>query len=447
MRISSLTLVFIFLATVNSHGCREVYSSTSQEEEKTGVYEISDPSRISGLKLKAGDAVVLKNGTYSSASISISANGTADKPVVLRAETPGKVVLTGKSSVKLSGSHIVCEGLDFRSPDTGTAYPILTAAKGSSYCTFRSCSIDGSDSKPSEVDSKWVSLYGRHHEVSGCSFIDKKNMGCLLVVWMEDGIVPEHSILNNYFSRPNTVYSEDGDALNGQESIRIGNSDYSMSEAGCTVKGNHFYRCHGERAEIISSKSCGNLYEGNLFEDSDGSLTLRHGNRCIVRGNYFVRSDETKMGGVRIIGENHLVENNFFLNLNGSGYKSALSVVRGESNAALNGYWTVRNAIVRNNVFIGCSNGITVNCSSRSTQDTAPVGTLIENNLIISEKSSAKAVEVIEMPASAIRFSGNRIYGGRQTGVSLETLKDKPAAPDCTREIEAIRSSAGINWK
>ena len=66
---------------------------------------------------------------------------------------------------------------------------------------------------------------------------------------MEDGIVPHHVIRDNYFTRPYTHYDENGSAINGQETIRIGTSGYSMSEAGCTVSGNHFYQCHGERAE------------------------------------------------------------------------------------------------------------------------------------------------------------------------------------------------------
>ena len=42
-----------------------------------------------------------------------------------------------------------------------------------------------------------------------------------------------------------------------------------------------FDRCDGE-VEIISSKSGGNIYRGNLFLQSRGTLTLRHGDGNLV---------------------------------------------------------------------------------------------------------------------------------------------------------------------
>ena len=43
---------------------------------------------------------------------------------------------------------------------------------------------------------------------------------------------------------------------------------------------NFFDRCDGE-LEIISSKSCDNIYRGNTFLNCAGMLTLRHGNRYV----------------------------------------------------------------------------------------------------------------------------------------------------------------------
>ena len=153
------------------------------------------------------------------------------------------------------------------------------------------------------------------------------------------------------------------------------------------MRGNHFYRCDGERAEIISNKSCGNIYEGNLFEEGEGSLTLRHGNACTVRRNYFLSGGRSEVGGVRIIGERHVVEDNFFYKLTGSNYKSALCVVKGESEAALNGYWTAKDCVVRGNLFVDCLNGIVVNYGQRDTQDSAPVNLLVKGNTIVSGKN------------------------------------------------------------
>lgn len=82
------------------------------------------------------------------------------------------------------------------------------------------------------------------------------------------------------------LIDQGGEELNGQEIIRIGTSDVSMTTAAVTVRGNIFEKCNGE-IEIISNKSCGNVFTNNLFLNCKGTLTLRHGNNCTVAGNYF----------------------------------------------------------------------------------------------------------------------------------------------------------------
>lgn len=441
----------VLIALAAPAGCsgRFVIPVPLPSGQEAGVVVSDTESFRAALRLaKPGDTIVWADGEYENVAVKMSASGTEGAPITLRAQTPGKVVFKGVSSIQLQGSWLVAEGFSFTGLDTSVKGSVLTFAKGSSNCRISDCKIDGRSSKPSEVDTKWVSMYGTHNEISHCTFLEKKNMGCLLVVWMEDGIVPGHVIADNYFTRPYTHYDDKGKARNGQESIRIGTSDFSMSNADCIVRGNHFYRCDGERAEIISSKSCGNIYEGNLFEEGEGSLTLRHGNGCIVRKNFFLSGGRTEVGGVRIIGERHLVEGNFFFNLTGSNYKSALCVVKGESGAALNGYWTAKDCIVRDNLFVDCRNGIVVNYGQRETQDSAPVNLLIKGNTIISGKNYMIPVNVMEgTPSDAVRWEDNIIFGGSQKGVSLGTTGTKPAYDNMQDTMSGIRKNAGITWK
>ncbi len=445
------TELAVLIALAAPAGCSErfVIPDPLPSKQEAGVLVSDTESFRAALQLtKPGDTIVWADGEYENVSVKMSANGSEGSPITLRAQTPGKVVFKGVSSIQLQGSWLVAEGFSFTGLDTSVKGSVLTFAKGSSNCRISDCKIDGRVSKPSEVDTKWVSMYGTHNEISHCTFLDKKNMGCLLVVWMEAGIVPAHVIADNYFTRPYTHYDDKGKARNGQESIRIGTSDFSMSDALCVVRGNHFYRCDGERAEIISNKSCGNLFEGNLFEEGEGSLTLRHGNACTVRGNYFLSGGKTEVGGVRIIGERHIVEDNFFFKLTGSNYKSALCVVKGESGAALNGYWTVKDCIVRNNLFVDCRNGIVVNYGQRDSQDSAPVNLLIKGNTIISGKNYMIPVNVLEgTPKDAVTWEDNIIWGGSQKGVSLGTTGSKPDYEDRTDAISAIRANAGTSWK
>ena len=447
LKINKLTCIMALVLTVGCHDAFSIPAPKSLNKAPEGM--VSDAASFKAALKTAvpGSEIVWADGEYEGVVLKMIAEGTSEAPITLRAQTPGKVVFKGVSSITLQGSWLVAEGFCFTGLDTSVKGSVLTFAKGSSNCRISNCKIDGKSSKASDVDTKWVSMYGTRNEISHCTFLEKKNMGCLLVVWMEDGVVPEHRIADNYFYRPYTNYDDKGKARNGQESIRIGTSDFSMSKAACTVSGNHFYRCHGERAEIISNKSCFNVYTGNLFEESDGALTLRHGNDCVVRGNYFLSGGKSDVGGVRIIGERHVVEENYFMNLTGTNYKAALCVVKGESNAALNGYWTVRDCLVRNNVFVDCRYGFVINYGGRDTQDSAPRNLTISGNKLISGKSYMIPVTVLEgTPADAVKWDGNIICGGSLKGVSLETVKIAPEYADPSGAIKNIKENAGIQW-
>jgi poly(beta-D-mannuronate) lyase len=83
------------------------------------------------------------------------------------------------------------------------------------------------------------------------------------------------------------------------------------------VERNLFEECNGE-TEIISSKSCGNTYRYNTFRKCQGTLTLRHGNRCLVEGNFFFGEGVSSTGGIRVIGEDHRMQNNYLTGLKGT---------------------------------------------------------------------------------------------------------------------------------
>ena len=166
-----------------------------------------------------------------------------------------------------------------------------------------------------------------------------------------------------------------------------------------------------------------------------------------MRGNYFLSGGKAEVGGVRIIGERHLVEKNVFLNLTGTNYKAALCVVKGESNAALNGYWTAKDCLVKDNLFIDCRYGFVINYGGRDTQDSAPVNLKVSGNKLISSKSYMIPVQVLEdTPSDAVIWENNTIFGGKLKGVSLEMAKEAPQYDDPSAVITSIRNNAGITW-
>ena len=114
----------------------------------------------------------------------------------------------------------------------------------------------------------------------------------------------------------------------------------------------------------FQNKSCGNYFSNNLFFECKGMLTLRHGNGSTVEGNYFFGNDISSTGGVRIIGENHKVYNNYFEKLRGTNFRSAICIVRGKENSLLNEYFQVKNAQILFNTMVDCSQSFSVNYNS-----------------------------------------------------------------------------------
>src|SRR4051812_42764365 len=76
------------------------------------VDSAADIGRLEG-KLGPGDVLVMADGTWTDQAIVFRGKGTEDRPLSLRAQTPGKVVLTGKSSLEIDGEHLVVGGLCF----------------------------------------------------------------------------------------------------------------------------------------------------------------------------------------------------------------------------------------------------------------------------------------------------------------------------------------------
>ena len=149
----------------------------------------------------------------------------------------------------------------------------------------------------------------------------------------------------------------------------------------------------------------------------DGALTLRHGNRCTVEGNFFLGNNSSQSGGVRIIGEDHKVFNNYFYQLGGTDFRSAVSFVNGIPDSPLNGYYQVKKAIVSFNTFVNCYQPITIGAGASSSQNLPPFNCLIANNIVKSTRGP-----IIKVTAAPINmnYEGNIMHGGT-IGVSADS--------------------------
>ena len=256
------------------------------------VASATDIARIAA-EAQPGDVLVMADGVWKDQAIVFHGNGAAEKPLTLRAETPGKVVLTGESSLTIDGTRLVVSGLFFKVGGNGKDG---IALKGSRNRLTETAVVGGNF-------KFFVHIFGSENRMDHCYLADKTTDSPTLQIEAE-GTPNHHRIDRNLFGpRPPL-------GRNGGETIRVGYSGQSMSASGTLVEQNLFDRCDGE-LEIISSKSCENIYRGNTFLDCAGMLTLRHGNRCTVEGNFFLAHHKRGSGGIRVIGEDHTIINNY----------------------------------------------------------------------------------------------------------------------------------------
>jgi len=329
---------------------------------------------------RSGDILVLGDGEWTDADLVFEAHGAEGRPVVVRAQTPGKVILTGNSRLRFGGEWISVEGITLRGCRYSRDVLEFRTAPGkfASHSRMADCAVVDCSPADKETVTRFVSLYGEDNEVSRCYFAGKTNAGPTMVVWL-GGKPNRHRIAANWFG-PRVPLGH-----NGGESLRVGDSTTSMRDSLTAVERNLFDRCDGE-LEIISNKSCGNLYRGNLFDSCVGTLTLRHGNRCRVEKNLFLGHGLKDTGGVRVIGEDHVVAGNYFEGLRGKAFRAALSVANGLPDSPLNGYFQVKRATLRDNVIVDCTEGVAIGVNGGNVKLTLPPEDVRAENNVVRER-------------------------------------------------------------
>ncbi|HEX7846420.1 MAG TPA: polysaccharide lyase 6 family protein [Chitinophagaceae bacterium] len=304
-------------------------------------------------KAKPGDIIILQNGEWKDVTIKLNCSGTKEQPITFKAQTAGKVLITGHSMLKIGGNYIIVDGLYFQNGYAGDE-PVISFRSDKNQlannCRVTNTAVIDFNNPKRMDENNWVLFYGKNNRLDHCSFKDKKNMGVLLAVVLDDERSREnyHEIDHNYFGRRPPL------ASNGGEIIRVGVSQHCQYNSNTQIMNNFFEYCDGE-TEIISIKSCSNMIEDNIFKESEGSLVLRHGDNNIVSGNLFVGNGKPATGGVRVINKGQIVRNNVFYKCRGASFKAPIAVMNGIPNSPANRYVQVTDAEIVDNVFYECS--------------------------------------------------------------------------------------------
>ena len=381
-------------------------------------------------RLAPGDTIKLANGEWRDFEIVFTGNGLPDQPITLTAETKGKVFITGVSNLRLGGEHLVVSGLVFRDGYTPTNDVIAlrrTKQHLANHSRVTEVVIDHFNNPERYETDFWVMMYGRHNRFDHSYLLGKSNAGVTMAVRLDSEASQEnhHRIDHNYFGHRPILGS------NGGETLRVGTSKYSLNESNTLVERNFFERCNGE-VEIISNKSGGNVFRNNVFLESRGTLTLRHGNGNLIEGNVFLGNGAPHTGGIRVINARQTIRNNYLDGLTGHRFGGALVVMNGVPNSPINRYHRVEEVVVENNTIID-SDHIELAAGSDEERSAVPKNTVFRKNLIVNSES--KDSIAVHDDISGIMFEDN-LYDGVAQLPSATGFEQK--------QVELIRTEKSI---
>ncbi len=370
----------------------------------------------------AGDTIVMADGEWSDFEILFAGIGTSDEPITLTAQTKGQVFITGQSNLRLEGEHLIVSGLVFKNGHSPTNTVIsFRAERGrlANHSRVTEIVIDHFNNPERFETDFWVMMYGQHNRFDHNFLAGKSNAGVTMAVRLdsENSRENHHRIDHNYFG-PRPILGS-----NGGETLRIGTSQYSLTDSYSVVEHNYFDRRDGE-VEIISSKSGRNTFRGNVFFESRGTLTLRHGNDNLIEDNVFLGNGVDHTGGIRVINKRQTVRNNYLSNLTGHRFGGALVVMNGVPNSPINRYHQVEDSAIVNNTVIE-SDHIELAAGADDERSAPPIRTIFQKNLVVNE--TTKNSIAVHDDINGISFSDN-IASGVQAFPSDQGFEGRPVS-------------------
>lgn len=370
---------------------------------RASEYYVRDASEIQNAMSSAqpGDTLTMANGIWVDEDIDFTGNGEVDLPIVLRAETPGRVILTGKSRMDISGSYLVVDGLYFLNGtlDLFKVHVISISSYESNHCRITNTAVVNYNAADWELYYKWLEVKGTNHRIDHCYFSGKTHRDAMVKI-----VTPSNSRFDHNYLGDVAIGRTDND----WEALRIQGDDVSYGQV--IVEDNLFYRCNGE-IEIISLKAGDNDIRRNTFYESIGTLTCRmnEGNR--IYGNFFLGNGVEGTGGVRMYSKDHLVYSNYFEGLAGDNeWRAAIAFMTAQVDTLQPENPEVENILVAYNTIVNCEKTIEVGVgrSVSSGRIVPPRNLIIANN--IAYKTTGEMIHYLD-DVEDVSYEGNIMFG------------------------------------
>lgn len=406
----------------------------------------------------AGSIIELADGIWEDVQISINVDATDSEPCIIRAQNLGRVFFEGRANISLGGAYVIFEGVIFQNASglisrSDRIEPIIefrdTSNNDCVNCHVRNVKIDSYNGLASQEEDifKWIIIYGEYNQVSYSSFLGKNGVGSIIND-NHNNSTPDYSKIHHNYFADRVPVGGDINGLNDQDAIRIGVSTTSLSDSFTEVYDNFFNNWSGE-VEIISNKSGSNKYFNNTFRDYQGTLTLRHGNGSEIYNNYFFANKNAFSGGIRVIGEDHKIYNNYIEGVNhkkpsgsGSGATGGINISNGKPDSALNEYYQVKNVQIVNNTLVNCDLAIRVGTKVKSTLTLAPENLVIANNIMLNSSDSALEETTAPIGVSSI-YQGNITQEGSWDLINGVNLNQTVISGLLTKGTDFYRLASG----
>ena len=380
-----------------------------------------------------GGTFIVVDGTYNDFESTFEVVATASNPIIIKAESVGGVILTGESHfVFKTSAHVTLEGF------------VIDGQGEDSLVKLEGCNNIRITRNVFELETtesiKWVFVGGvwndntfpfqhpsHHNRIDRNIFQNKTTPGHYITIdgSFDDTGSDEVYYQSQYDRIDHNYFKNNGPrAVNEQESIRIGWSEMSLSSGYTVVEHNLFEDCDGD-PEIVSVKSCDNIIRHNTFIGSYGTLSLRHGNRNRVEGNYFFGNGKVigtspagstiYTGGIRIYGTDHLIINNYMEGLNGTRWDAPITLTLGDAiegqSSNLSKHFRAERVTIAYNTLVNNSHGIEIGFDNNDNYNKDLEDIIIANNLITgSENSLVEIVDTDNDQGDQITWLSNLMY-------------------------------------
>lgn len=331
-----------------------------------GAVSTPEAFREAAAHLQPGDELVVADGVHTDWRVEVSAEGTAQAPILIRAETPGGVTFRRNSSIRLSGRHLILKGFRFDNAGPWSVVQFVEAEEcRMTQCGFFHCG------NPTNMFAHIVNVsMGSHrNRVDHCYFTGSRSMSIGQSIRAVEGVGMHNRYAHNVFRDIYRYW------VNGQEPIQLGQNQavYGAARPEALVEVNLFDHAWGD-SEIVSSKSSGNVIRHNVAAHCIRSdFTLRGGDGTLFEGNVMVNNQV----GVRPMGNRHVIINNLFVDMRGAAVAFSAGTADGANVVATD------EALVAHNTFINCGGPAVTASATTEERPFAPTGNRFINNIFL----------------------------------------------------------------